>query len=151
MWTNRGDAVSDLGLRCLPMSLKKDARLTWANSKCYNFSILRFIGMFKSNFAKRSSIWCILCLSVFVFDLFCITLCPFSFALILKRKRESWLLCFYCLTDVFVTVYVLWNFLEVPWVGLWCVIAVFPGHAHFLFVRWRISFKCLSKKSVRLI
>ena len=35
-----------------------------------------------------------------------------SFAIILKRKRKL-LLCYYCLTDVF-----LWLFLTVPWVGL---------------------------------
>ena len=44
---------------------------------------------------------------MFGFVLLCITLCPFSFAIILKKKRESWLLCFYCLTDGFVTVNVI--------------------------------------------
>ena len=31
------------------------------------------------------------------------------------------------------TVSVLWLFLTVPWVGLQCVIVVFPDHTHLLF------------------
>ena len=54
-----------------------------------------------------------------------------SFAIILKRKRELVaLLC--CLTDVLL-LYMLWLFLMVLWVGLGCVIVVFPDHTHFLF------------------
>ena len=34
-----------------------------------------------------------------------------------------------------VTVKVMWLFLTVPWVGLQCVIVVFPDHTHFLFKR----------------
>ena len=55
-----------------------------------------------------------------------------SFAIILTRKRELialLLLCFKCL----VTVNVLCFFLTVPWVGLQCVIVVFPDHTHFLY------------------
>ena len=33
-----------------------------------------------------------------------------------------------------VTVNVLWLFLTVPWVGLQCVIVVFPDHNHLRFV-----------------
>ena len=54
-----------------------------------------------------------------------------SFAIILKRKKELvglLLLSYGCL----VTVNVLWFFLMVPWVGLWCVILVFPDHSHLL-------------------
>ena len=32
-----------------------------------------------------------------------------------------------------VTINVLWLFLTVPWVGLQCVIVVFPDHTQFLF------------------
>ena len=67
---------------------------------------------------------------VFVFALVCITCVLYSCAIILKRKRElSALLLFSygCL------VYVLWVFLTVPWVGLQCVIVVFPDHTHLLF------------------
>ena len=32
-----------------------------------------------------------------------------------------------------VTVSVMWFFLVVPWVGLWCVFVLFPDHTHFLF------------------
>ena len=67
---------------------------------------------------------------MFVFGLLCITLCPFSFAIILKRKREQVpLLLLSC--ECLVTVYVLWLFLALPWVGLQCVIVVFPVHNHF--------------------
>ena len=34
-----------------------------------------------------------------------------------------------------VTVKVMWLFLTVPWVGLQCVIVVFPDHTHLLFKR----------------
>ena len=34
-----------------------------------------------------------------------------------------------------VTISVLWLFFTVPWVGLQCVIVVFPGHTHLLFNR----------------
>ena len=71
----------------------------------------------------------VLCLVlVFLFR----TLYPSSFAIILMGKRQfvallelsSW-----CL----VTVNVVWLFLTVPWVGLQCVIVVFPDHTHLLF------------------
>ena len=59
---------------------------------------------------------------MFVFVFICITL---------WRKRDLLallLLSYGCL----VAVYVLWLFLTVPWVGLQCVILVFPDHTHFL-------------------
>ena len=50
-----------------------------------------------------------------------------------SRRRERWLLCYYCLTDVLLLlINVLWLFLVVPWVGLQCVIVVFLDHTHFL-------------------
>ena len=52
-----------------------------------------------------------------------------SFAIILKRKRELvalLLLSCGCLA----TLNVLLLFLTVPWVGLTCVIVVFPDHTH---------------------
>ena len=71
----------------------------------------------------------VLCLSLF----WCALLCVLSsFAIILKRKRELvalLLLPYRC----HVTVNVLWPFLAVPWVGLKCVIVVFPDHTHLLF------------------
>ena len=54
----------------------------------------------------------------------------FSFAIILKRKRELAglrLLSYGCL----VTVNVPWLCLTVPWIGLQYVIVVFPDHTHF--------------------
>ena len=70
----------------------------------------------------------VLCLSLFC----CTLLCALSsFAIILKRKREKvalLVLSYECL----VTINVLWLFLTVPWVGLWCVIVVFPDHTHLL-------------------
>ena len=62
-----------------------------------------------------------------VFVLLCITLCPFYFAIILKRKRKLvalLLLSYRCI----VTINVLWLFLTVQWVGLQHVIVVFPDH-----------------------
>ena len=62
-----------------------------------------------------------------------------SFAIILERKRKLvalLLLSYRCI----VTINVLWPFLAVPWVGLQCVIVVFPDHTHLLFysisMRW---------------
>ena len=72
----------------------------------------------------------VLCLSLFWYALLCVLS---SFAIILKRKRE--LLALLLLTyGCLVTVYVLWLFLTVPWVGLQCVIVVFPDYIHFLFM-----------------
>ena len=71
----------------------------------------------------------VLCLSWLGYALLCIHFC---FAIILKRKRKLvalLLLPYRCS----VTVNVLWVFVAVPWVGLQCVIAVFPDHTHLLF------------------
>ena len=55
-----------------------------------------------------------------------------SFAIILKRKRKlAALLLFSYRCSV--TIKVMWLFLTVPWVGLQCVIVVFPDHTHLLF------------------
>ena len=62
----------------------------------------------------------VLCLVlVFLFSIFC----PSSFAIILMGKRELVALLF---SGSLVTVSVLRLFLMVPWVGLQCVIGVFP-------------------------
>ena len=47
-----------------------------------------------------------------------------SFAIILLRNRGLYCNC--------LTVSVLWLFLTVPWVGLRCVMVVFPGQAYLL-------------------
>ena len=68
----------------------------------------------------------VLCLSLFCYALLCV---HSSFAIILKRKRKLvalLLLSYRCI----VTINVLRLFLTVPWVGLQCVIAVFPDHTH---------------------
>ena len=66
----------------------------------------------------------VLCLFLFCCALLCVLS---SFATILKRKGElvALLLLSY---ESLVGVYVLWLFLTVPWVGLRCVIVVFPNH-----------------------
>ena len=59
-----------------------------------------------------------------------------SFAIILKRKIKLvalLLLPYNCI----VTINVLRLFLTVPWVGLQCVIVIFPDHTHLLFVTER--------------
>ena len=55
----------------------------------------------------------------------------FSCAIISLGKRLGWLLNFYCLLTL--TVSVLCFFLMVSWVGLQRVVVVFPGHTHLLF------------------
>ena len=68
---------------------------------------------------------------MFVFILLCIICVHFSFAIILKKKRilvALLLLSYRCI----VTINVLWLFLTVPWIGLQCVIVVFPDHTHLL-------------------
>ena len=67
----------------------------------------------------------------FVLALVFSNLCP-SFAILLMGQRELidlLLLSSWCL----VTVSILWLFLTVPWVGLQCVIVVFPDLTHLLF------------------
>ena len=69
-----------------------------------------------------------------VCSMFCCALfCVFSsFAIIVMGKRE--LVALLCLSSwLLVIVIVLWLFLMVPWVGLQCVIVVFPDHSHMLF------------------
>ena len=52
-----------------------------------------------------------------------------SFVIILKRRLIALLLLSYrCI----VTINVLWLFLTMLWVGLQCVIVVFPDHTHLL-------------------
>ena len=71
----------------------------------------------------------VLCLSVF-YALLCI---HSSFAIILEMKKKLvalLLLSYRCI----VTVNVLWSFLTAPWVGLQCVIVVFPHHDTHLLV-----------------
>ena len=56
-----------------------------------------------------------------------------SFAIILKRKRKRSALLLLCVICI-VTINVMWLFPTVPWVGLQCVIVVFPDHTHLLFI-----------------
>ena len=92
-------------------------------------------------------------------SLFCyVLLCAHSsFAIILKRKRKLvalLLLSYRCI----VTINVLWLYLTVQWVGLQCVIAVFPDHTHLLFENMhfgnstnpicRVSFFIYSNKKI---
>ena len=88
---------------------------------------------------------------LFCYALPCVHSC---FAIILKRKNKLvalLLLSFDCI----VTINVLWLFLTVPWVGLQCVIVIFPDHTHLLFVPergttdaiivvWQILENCLA-------
>ena len=69
--------------------------------------------------------------SVFVFILVRITLYLFEFCnQLAEEERAGCLLSYGCL----VTVDVLSIFLTVPWVGLQCVIVIFPDHTHLLFL-----------------
>ena len=69
----------------------------------------------------------VLCLSLFCYALLCVLS---SFTIILKRRRKLvalLLLSYRCI----ITINILWLFLLLPWVGLQCVIVVFPDHTHF--------------------
>ena len=76
----------------------------------------------------------VLCLSLFC----CASLCVHSsLTIILKRLRKlvaSILLSYGCT----VTVNFLLLFLTVPWLGLQCVIVVFPDHTHLLLKQVKI-------------
>ena len=65
---------------------------------------------------------------MFCYALLCVNS---SFAIILKRKRRLVALLLLSYRYI-VTIHVLWLFLTVPWVGLQCVIVVFPAHSHLL-------------------
>ena len=66
----------------------------------------------------------VLYLSLFCYALLCV---HSSFAI---RLVVLLLLSYRCI----VTITVLWLYLAVPWVGLQCVIVVFPDHIHFFFI-----------------
>ena len=66
----------------------------------------------------------VMCLSLFWYALLRV---PSRVPIILKRKI-MFLLSHPCLAIL----YVLWLFLTVPWVGLQCVIVVFPDHTRLL-------------------
>ena len=73
--------------------------------------------------------WGVMCLYLFCNVLLYV---HSSFAIILQRKRK--LIAFRLLSYMcIVTIHVLWLFPTVPWVGLQCVIVVFPDHTHLLF------------------
>ena len=85
----------------------------------------------------------VLCLSFFVMHYFCVHL---NFAIILKRKRKLvalLLLSYKCV----VAILVLWLFLMVPWVGVQCVIVVFPDQTHLFF--YTSQFKLYSSQFIR--
>ena len=70
--------------------------------------------------------------------LFYRVLCLSSIAIILMGKVD--LVALLCLPSwFFVTVDVLWLFLAVPWIGLQCVIMVFPHHTHLLFLVYHLD------------
>ena len=68
--------------------------------------------------------------SLFWHSLLCVLI---SFAIILTVKRELVALLLLSFGWL-VTVNVLWLFLTLLWVGLLCVIVVFPDHTNILFV-----------------
>ena len=72
----------------------------------------------------------VLCLCLLCYAFLCVNS---SFAIVLKRKRKLVALLLLPYRYI-VTINVLWRFLTVPWVGLQCVIVVFPDHNHSLFV-----------------
>ena len=86
--------------------------------------------------------------SVLVFDLVCTTLCPFKFCNDLDEKeRALLLLSFRCL----VSVYVLWLFFTVSWVGIQVVIVVFPDHTHLFMTKFILSIRLFRSENVRFL
>ena len=71
----------------------------------------------------------VLCLSLICYALICV---HSSFAIIVKRKRKLVALLFLSYRCL-VTVNVLWLFATMTWVGLQCLIVVFPDHTRLLF------------------
>ena len=69
----------------------------------------------------------VLYLSLFCYALLCVFS---SFAIILKRKRKLVTLLLLSYRCIF-TINVLWLFIVVLWVGLQCVIVVFPDHTTY--------------------
>ena len=74
----------------------------------------------------------VLCLSLFCYALLCV---HSSFAIILKRKRMLVALLLFSYIYI-VTINVMWLFRTVTWVGLQCVIVVFPDDTHILYHSW---------------
>ena len=88
----------------------------------------------------------VLCLSLFCYALLCV---HSSCNIILKRKRKLvalLLMSYRCI----VTINVLWLFSMVSWVGLQCVIVVFPDHTHLLFCGIVVMNNFLCKFGVHL-
>ena len=85
----------------------------------------------------------VLCLFLFCYVLLCV---HSSFAIILKRKRKLVALLVLSYRGI-ATISVLWFFPTVPWVGLQCVIVIFPDHTHLLYGADEHLFysKCLNK------
>ena len=79
----------------------------------------------------------VLCLSLSWYALLCVL---FKFAIILRKRElvDLLLLSYGCLA----TVNVLWLYFTAPWVGLQCVIVVFPDHTHFLLRNLNVGNPC---------
>ena len=73
-----------------------------------------------------------LCLSLILYAL----LCVLSRVPIILKRKILFLLSHPCLAIL----YVLWLFLMVPWVGLQCVIVVFPDHTRLLSDKFHIMY-----------
>ena len=79
-------------------------------------------------------------LSVFVFVLLCITLSTVLFCNHLEEEKKAG--CFSSIVlQIIVTINVMWLLLTVSWVGLQCVIVVFPDHTHLLLA----SLSCIAQ------
>ena len=64
-----------------------------------------------------------------------------------KLKVALLLLSYRCI----VTINVLWLFLTVPWVGLYCVIVVFPDHTHLLFILYNLYKSLLAENKIKVL
>ena len=85
-----------------------------------------------------------MCLPLFCYALVCV---HSSFAIILKSKRKLvvlLLLSYRCIA----TINVLWLFFALRWVGLQCVIVVFPDHTHFFIALFQSQRSCKTNLSL---
>ena len=77
-------------------------------------------------------------MALFLFIGFCVDLCFgmhyfVSFLVLQSFDKEERDGCFALIVLCLVTVNVLWLFPAGPWVGLQCVIVVFPDHVYLIF------------------
>ena len=91
----------------------------------------------------------VLCWSVFSLFWYALFYVLSSFVLILTWRKELVALLLLS-SGCLVTVDVLWLFFVVPWVGLQCVIVVFPDYTHLIFFKFAGVY-CIGHMMLRVL